>query len=73
MNKDPQKGGWDAHLTRKEARNLLFCYYTKKEKKRKEKGHFRQGHFGFGLVRVHHSLHLRSPALVQPWQVDNHH
>jgi hypothetical protein len=35
MNKDPQKGGWDAHLTQKEARNLLFCYYTNKEKKRR--------------------------------------
>lgn len=72
MNEDPQKGGGVgvAHLTRKEARNLLLY---KKGKKEEEKGHFRQGHFGFGLVRVHHSLHLRSPALVQPWQVDNHH
>jgi hypothetical protein len=54
-------------------KKLGICYYTKKEKKKEEKGHFRQGHFGFGLVRVHHSLHLRSPALVQQWQVDNHH
>lgn len=44
---------------------------TRKEPKKKKK-HFRQGRFGSGLVQVHHSLHLRSPAPVQRRQVDNH-